>query len=354
MRYITLRFFIKCFLMIVLLLVSSVGIVYWWMHSPIFDKTILNSQTLELVVPTGSSAVEVGRKLHELGASTGPEQFSLASRIVGVHKSLKAGVYSLSPNTSLASILSRISAGDSLHASITIIEGWTFEQVVIEILKHPNIKKSLSTGDISTLSRNLATEMGVQTKSIEGWIYPDTYFFQYGASDKQLLRRAVMLQKKSLNDAWEKRSADTKLNSPIEALNLASIIEKETQYEPDRKMVSAVFHNRLAMNMRLQSDPTIIYGLGSNFDGNLQKKHLKTDSSYNSYMRFGLPPTPISNPGRLALLAAVNPAKTKALYFVAKGDGTSFFSRNFQQHKRAVNYYQKGIGSPPGQRVRFE
>jgi UPF0755 protein len=321
---------------------------------PIFQKEKLKSQTIELVVPSGSSAIEVGRKLNDLGASTGPELFSLASRLAGVHKKLKAGVYSLSSETSLASLLSRISAGDSLHASITFIEGWTFSQVISEIKKHPHIKKSFSNVNISELSLNLASELGVQTQSMEGWIYPDTYFFQYGASDQQLLKRAVWLQKKSLNDAWGQRSSDLKLNSPIEALNLASIIEKETQYPPDRKMVSGVFHNRLAINMRLQSDPTIIYGLGSEFNGNLQRKHLKTDSNYNSYMRLGLPPTPISNPGRLALLAAVSPAKTKALYFVAKGDGTSFFSQNFQQHKRAVNYYQRGIGSPPGQKVRFE
>lgn len=350
-----LRFLFKISLIVISVLLLTIAIIYWWMHAPIFSKTSINStQTIELVVPSGSSAIEVGRKLHELGASTGPELFSLASRIAGVHKSLKAGVYSLSSKTSIASILGRISAGDSLHASITLIEGWTFEQVITEIHKHPHIKKSLSTNNISTLSENLASSMGVLTKSMEGWIYPDTYFFQYGASDKQLLKRAVWLQKKSLDYAWKNRSKYSKLNSPIEALNLASIIEKETQYDPDRKMVSGVFHNRLAMNMRLQSDPTIIYGLGSKFDGNLQRKHLKTDSNYNSYMRFGLPPTPISNPGRLALLAAVMPAETKALYFVAKGDGTSFFSQNFQQHKRAVNYYQRGIGSPPGKKIRFE
>ncbi len=348
------RFLIKFFVVVVFLMFSSTGFLYWWMHSPIFEKNIISSQSLELVVPVGASAIEVGRKLHKLGASSGPEQFSLASRVAGVHKSLKAGVYSLSNETSLASILSRISAGDSLHASIVLLEGWTFNQVISEINNHPHIKKSFTSDDISELSRNLAAKLEVETSSMEGWIYPDTYFFQYGSSDLQLIKRAVWLQKKSLSEAWKERSSNSKLNSPVDALNLASIIEKETQYDPDRKMVSGVFHNRLAMNMRLQSDPTIIYGLGNSFDGDLKRKHLKTDSTYNSYMRFGLPPTPISNPGRMALLAALNPAKTKALYFVAKGDGTSFFSKNFQQHKRAVNFYQRGIGSPPGRQVRFE
>ena len=187
--------------------------------------------------------------------------------------------------------------------------------------------------------------------SIEGWIFPDTYFFQYGASDQQLIRRAVWLQKKALDEIWEKRSVNSKLSNRLEALNLASIIEKETQHSPDRTLVSSVFHNRLAIKMRLQSDPTIIYGLGEKFDGNLRRHHLKKESSYNSYLRAGLPPTPISNPGRKALLAAVQPADTKALYFVARGDGTSHFSLNFRDHKKAVNFFQKGIGSRPESRV---
>ena len=348
------RFLIKFLISILFLIIITAFTIYWWMHKPIFEEDLFLEDSLELVVPVGASAMVVGKKLNELGASTGPELFSLASRLAGLHKKLKAGVYSLNSSTSLASILGRISSGDSLHASITLLEGWTFLQVIKEINKHPNVSKTLSIEDVSQLSRKLASEFGLETTSMEGWIYPDTYFFQYGASDQQLLRRAVWLQKKSLNDAWKVRSAYSKLTTPVDALNLASIIEKETQYDPDRRMVSGVFHNRLSMNMRLQSDPTIIYGLGSKFDGNLKRKHLKTDSSYNSYMRFGLPPTPISNPGKMALMAAVNPANTKALYFVAKGDGTSFFSQNFQQHKRAVNFYQRGIGSPPGQKVRFE
>ncbi len=348
------RFLLKIFLVTSLTVFSCASVLFWWLHKPIFDQNLFKDTSIELIVQSGATASDVGKKLNLLGASTGPELFSLASRIAGLHKNLKAGVYSLSPESSLATVLSRISAGDSLHASITFIEGWTFVQVLNEINNHPNITKTLSNQNIPQLSEQLANELGVETSSLEGWIYPDTYFFQYGASDQQLIKRAVWLQRKSLNDAWENRSSYSKLTNPIDALNLASIIEKETQYDPDRKMVSGVFHNRLAMNMRLQSDPTIIYGLGEKFDGNLKRKHLKTDSIYNSYLRVGLPPTPISNPGRLALIAAVNPAKTKALYFVAKGDGTSFFSRNFQQHKRAVNFYQRGIGSPPRQKIKFD
>ncbi|GIR49724.1 MAG: hypothetical protein CM15mP58_18210 [Burkholderiaceae bacterium] len=159
-------------------------------------------------------------------------------------------------------------------------------------------------------------------------------------------------KKKTLNEIWKSRGINSKLLNPTDALNLASIIEKETQHPPDRELVSGVFHNRLAMKMRLQSDPTIIYGLGSKFDGNLKKRHLKQDSNYNSYLRVGLPPTPISNPGKDALIASVHPAVTDALYFVAKGDGSSYFSKTYREHIKAVNYYQKGIGRPPREKIR--
>ena len=269
-----------------------------------------------------------------------------------MHKNLKTGVYRIRESESIASILTRISRGEGIHASITLIEGWTFEEVMKAIHKHPHITKTLAIDDISALSETLAIELSLDTPSIEGWIFPDTYFFQYGASDQQLIRRAVWLQKKTLNEIWESRGNDSKLLNPTDALNLASIIEKETQHPPDRRLVSGVFHNRLAMKMRLQSDPTIIYGLGSKFDGNLKKRHLKQDSNYNSYLRVGLPPTPISNPGKDALIASVHPAVTDALYFVAKGDGSSYFSKTYREHIKAVNYYQKGIGRPPREKIR--
>ena len=261
-------------------------------------------------------------------------------------------MYQIRESESIASILTRISRGEGMHASITLIEGWTFEEVMKAIHKHPHITKTLLIDDINSLSETLAVELSLDTATVEGWIFPDTYFFQYGASDQQLIRRAVWLQKKTLLEIWESRSPDSKLLRPADALNLASIIEKETQHPPDRMMVSGVFHNRLAMKMRLQSDPTIIYGLGSRFDGNLKKKHLKQDSSYNSYLRVGLPPTPISNPGKDAITAAVHPAMTDALYFVAKGDGRSYFSKTYREHTKAVNYYQKGIGRPPKEKNR--
>ena len=349
----------KFFLRFILLGLSSVclvlGLAYYWVHKPLFSAHLASGEQInsfELVVESGDSAQMIGKKLENLSLKTGPVSFSLFSRLFGLHKNLKTGVYRIRESESIASILTRISKGEGIHASITLIEGWTFEEVMKAIYKHPHITKTLAIDDINALSETLAVELGLDTLSIEGWIFPDTYFFQYGASDQQLIRRAVWLQKKTLNEIWESRGINSKLLNPTDALNLASIIEKETQHPPDRSLVSGVFHNRLAMKMRLQSDPTIIYGLGSRFDGNLKKKHLKQDSNYNSYLRVGLPPTPISNPGKDALIAAVRPAVTDALYFVAKGDGSSYFSKTYREHIKAVNYYQKGIGQPPKAKIR--
>ena len=233
-----------------------VGLAYYWVHKPLLPQQLASGKqnySFELVVESGDSAQIIGEKLENLSLKTGPVSFSLFSRLFGLHKSLKTGVYQIRESESIASILTRISRGEGMHASITLIEGWTFNEVMKAIYKHPHITKTL------------------ETSSIEGWIFPDTYFFQYGASDQQLIRRAVWLQKKTLNEIWESRRNDSKLLNPTDALNLASIIEKETQHPRDRKLVSGVFHNRLAMKMRLQSDPTIIYGLGSKFNGNLKK-----------------------------------------------------------------------------------
>jgi len=349
------KFFFRFILLTLCFFCLVAGLAYYWVHKPLLPPHIASKEqtnSYELVVEPGDSAQIIGRKLENLSLKTGPITFSFFSRLFGLHKNLKTGVYRIRESESIASILTRISRGEGIHASITLIEGWTFEEVMKAIHNHPHVTKTLSIDDIKALSETLAIELSLDTPTIEGWIFPDTYFFQYGASDQQLIRRAVWLQKKTLNEIWESRGINSKLLSPTDALNLASIIEKETQHPPDRSLVSGVFHNRLAMKMRLQSDPTIIYGLGSRFDGNLKKRHLKKDSNYNSYLRVGLPPTPISNPGKEALIAAVQPAVTDALYFVAKGDGSSYFSKTYREHTKAVNYYQRGIGQPPREKIR--
>jgi UPF0755 protein len=233
-----------------------------------------------------------------------------------------------------------------------LLEGWTFSQILAALHSHPHIKKTLP-GDAQSVSRALAQEMNLSFRSAEGWIFPDTYLFRRGQTDHDLLTRAIRLQREVLAEAWAKRSARNVLQSPDQALVLASIIEKETQAAEDRGLVSAVLQNRLRIDMRLQSDPTTIYGLGSAFDGNLRRTDLSHPSPYNTYQHKGLPPGPIASPGRLALLAALQPAETSALYFVAKGNGRSYFSHDLKQHNWAVNYFQRGIGQPPPEERRL-
>jgi UPF0755 protein len=202
------------------------------------------------------------------------------------------------------------------------------------------------TGDyLRSTSSSFA--FGTNDFTIEGWLYPDTYFFHRGQTDAAILTRAFRLQQRILEEAWARRSDSVAVRTPQEALILASIIEKETQHGPDRGRVSAVFHNRLSIGMRLQSDPTTIYGLGARFDGNLRRDHLQDASPYNTYRWGGLPPGPIANPGRAAIMAAVTPVPTKALYFVAQGNGRSYFSETLDRHNWAVNYFQRRVGPPP-------
>jgi UPF0755 protein len=185
----------------------------------------------------------------------------------------------------------------------------------------------------------LARALGAPTEQLEGWLYPDLYIVARKSAVSDLLRRAVRLQQRFLEEKWAQRSADLPLQSPYQALILASIVEKETQYPGDRERVAAVFTNRLRLGMRLQADPTVIYGLGTAFQGDITRSHLRKDTPYNTYTRKNLPPTPISNPGLLAIKAVMNPAETRAIFFVARGDGTSEFSENLAQHNAAVNRF---------------
>ena len=302
--------------------------------------------SVEVAIPPGASARAIGRVLKDHGVEVNPESFARTARLLGLHNQLQAGVYGFTQGSSIWQVLTVLSRGQELQESVTLLEGWTFAQSLAALHSHPHITKTLS-GDAQTVSRALAAEMGLAFATAEGWIFPDTYLFRRGQTDHDLLRRAVRLQKEILAEAWRQRSSRNLLQSPEDALVLASIIEKETQAMQDRPRVSAVLQNRLRIGMRLQSDPTTIYGLGPSFDGNLRRKDLSHPSPYNTYRHKGLPPGPISNPGRLALLAALQPADSSALYFVAKGNGQSYFSHDLSQHNWAVNYYQRGIGQPP-------
>jgi UPF0755 protein len=232
-----------------------------------------------------------------------------------------------------------LARGEESLRSVTLVEGWTFKQFKQALAKADALKTStqgMSDAEIMAL-------LGRPDVHPEGRFYPDTYTYSKGSSDIAVMKRAMKAMDRQLAEVWSKKSAPIALASPEDLLILASIIEKETGRASDRPLISAVFHNRLKMGMRLQTDPTVIYGLGDAFDGNLRRIDLRTDTPYNTYTRSGLPPTPIAMPGKAALKAALDPTKSSALYFVAKGDGSSHFSLSLNEHNQAVNKYQRGL-----------
>jgi UPF0755 protein len=325
--------------------------VLWWLGQPLIPSAPANQDpnaiAMELVVPKGSSAQAVGLLLEDAGLPIGSSSFAWTARLLGQHRNLQAGVYGLTPGLSLKALIDKMARGDALQDTITFVEGWRFSEILAVLHRHPGVHATLPTEPLKA-QRELLAQLSLASASIEGWIFPDTYLFMRGSSDVEILRRAVNLQKGLLTQAWDARNPHVQVATAYEALILASIIERETQAEFDRNYVSAVFHRRLSEGMRLESDPTVIYGLGDRFDGNLRKQDLRHRSAYNTYVIRGLPPTPIANPGRAAIVAAMTPAAGSWRYFVAMGDGRSYFSHSLRQHNHAVRFYQlKKGGVPP-------
>lgn len=336
---------------LLLLLAAALAAAAWfWLTRPLVPELPAGppaaESLVEVVIPAGNSARGVGQLLAEAGLPVSGREFGTLARLMGLQTSLKAGVYQLAPGDSLLVVMRKLSRGEATQDAITFIEGWTFAQMLRAVQAHPGIRQTLPF-DREEAAAQLAAAAGLPSDSVEGYLFPDTYLFVRGSSDRDVLLRAIRLQRKVLAQVWESRRPGLPLESPEQALILASIIERETQHPPDRALVSSVFQNRLAIGMRLQSDPTTIYGLGDQFDGDLRRKDLQHDSPYNTYRVMGLPPTPIANPGRAALKAAVNPQPSAALYFVARGDGSSHFSQTLEEHNQAVNHFQRGRGSAP-------
>jgi UPF0755 protein len=258
-------------------------------------------------------------------------------RLSGQDRLIKAGSYEIETGTTPRSLLRKLVRGEESLRSVTLVEGWTFRQVRQALAGAPQLAAdSAALSDEAIMQR-----LGRAGLPPEGRFFPDTYSYAKGSSDLKVLARALRSMDKHLAEAWGKRAPDTPLKSPEQALVLGSIVEKETGRAVDRPLIAGVFANRLRKGMLLQTDPTVIYGMGDRFDGNLRKKDLQTDTPWNTYTRAGLPPTPIAMPGRDALLAAVAPASTDALYFVARGDGTSEFSTSLDAHNRAVDKFQR-------------
>lgn len=314
------------------------GAAGWWLHEPLTLKLQPGSQVLDLEIEPGTPAQRVAEGVAASGADVEPMLLYAWFRISGQARQIKAGSYEITPGTTPRTLLSMLVRGEESLKSVTLVEGWNFRQVRAALQKAEALKPDTQALDAPALMAQLG-KPGVHP---EGRFFPDTYTYAKGTSDLAVLKRAARAMDKRLEAAWALRSADTPLKTPDEALILASIVEKETGKPSDRPEIGGVFSNRLRIGMMLQTDPTVIYGMGEQFDGNLRKRDLLADTPYNTYTRLGLPPTPIAMPGKASLLAAVQPARTKALYFVARGDGTSHFSSNLDEHNRAVNKYQRG------------
>lgn len=260
----------------------------------------------------------------------------LKARLRGLGTRIQAGEYALSPQMSVREVIEQFVLGRTILYEVRLLEGWTYRQALAEIHRHPQIRRTLETADPETV----ASALGLPSPHPEGRLFPDTYRFARNTRDIELLRKAASLQARVLEEEWARRAANLPYASADEALIMASIVEKETGLASERGQIAGVFVRRLQLGMRLQTDPTVIYGVGERFDGNLRLKDLRTDTPYNTYTRGGLPPTPICLPGRESIRAALHPEDGQALFFVSRGDGSHVFSETLEQHDAAVRRYQ--------------
>jgi UPF0755 protein len=301
----------------------------------------MSAQSADLNIPSGSSMRAAAR----LAAATVPVQPDVLvalARISGRDTQIKAGSYEIERGVTPMGLIDQLTRGDVTLQELRIPEGWTFRQFRTALDAHPGVTHTVTgVSDADLLAQISKAEGGGADKHPEGLFFPDTYLFAKGSKDTDVLRRSYRLMKKRIATEWEKRDSNLPYATPYEALIMASIVEKETGQARERPLIARVFLNRLKKNMLLQTDPTIIYGMGEKFDGNLRKRDLQEDGPYNSYTRTGLPPTPIALPGAAAIQAVLHPADTDAIYFVAKGDGTHEFSATLEAHNRAVNRYQR-------------
>ncbi len=293
---------------------------------------------LEFTIAPGSGLRLAASEIASAGAEVEPWKLILLGKLMRVEASIKAGSYLIAHGITPLDLLRKLTRGDVTQAELVFIEGWTFRQMRERLDAHPDLRHDtagLPEADIMRL-------LGRSRDTAEGEFFPDTYLFAKRSSDVELLARAHQAMRRHLEHEWQARAEGLPYRDAYDALIMASIVEKETGRDEDRAEIAGVFVNRLRRGMLLQTDPTVIYGLGERFDGKLYKRDLLADSPYNTYARAGLPPTPIAMPGLASLQAALHPAPTEALYFVARGDGSTHFSRTLDEHRRAVVRYQKG------------
>nr|WP_280177169.1 endolytic transglycosylase MltG [Lampropedia puyangensis] len=321
-------------ILVLALLGAALASVVWWRDQPLQ----IASTPAELTIARGTSARGVAEQLVSSGVMTVPSDLLYAwLRITGEGTRIKAGYYEFESGMTPQQVIDRLVKGEQSLHPLTIVEGWTFKQIRALLAQQPLQHDTADLSDVQIMEK-----LGRKGLAPEGRFFPDTYLFAKGSSELAVLKQSMEAMDRMLEAAWQQRDRATPLKTPEEALVLASIVEKETGMHTDRGRIAGVFVNRLRAGMLLQTDPTVIYGLGDEYDGRLRRRHLEADTPWNTYTRVGLPPTPIAMPGKESLLAAVQPEKTTSYYFVARGDGTSEFSDNLQQHNRAVNRFIRG------------
>lgn len=306
-----------------------------WLVWVIVIPVELPNKPYHVVVSAKSTMNDLARNLTQDGSIRNRWIMLALSRVGGTDRKIKPGLYIFEQPVSMWQLLKRFAEGSPNLDSITVVEGMTFRQFRAIL----NREKDLRHDTQNMSDADILAAVGSTEKQAEGWFFPSTYFFAPGSSDLEVLRQAYRTMQQELQGAWERRQEGLPYTAPYDMLIVASLIEKETSKEEDRSHVSAVFINRLNINMRLQTDPSVIYGMGSAYNGNIRRADLRRDTPYNTYTRTGLTPTPISLPGRAALDAAANPSDSKALYFVARGDGSSQFSETLNEHNAAVRKY---------------
>ena len=316
-----------------LVVLAGYGVLQRWLDTPL----AVGAAPLEIEIPRGQPLAVTARQLAERGVLDHPRWLQLYARATGADARIRAGEYAVPAGTTPRSLLALLESGAVIQHAVTIVEGWTFRELRAALEAEPYLDHTLAGQDEAAVM----VALGEPGMPAEGLFFPDTYLFGKGTTDLEILRLARNRMRRELEAAWAARAADLPVHSAYEALILASIVEKETALASERPRIAGVFTERLRIGMRLQTDPTVIYGLGTDFDGNLRRADLERDGPYNTYTRAGLPPTPIALPGAEALRAAVNPDERGELYFVATGlaDGSHEFSRTLKEHQAAVSRY---------------
>lgn len=326
-------------LAVFLLIISMAALWLWNEYNNVLATSVVLEKPRVLEIKRGDSFKQITDKLLKQDIAIKPRWFKFIAKQNKVSHKLKAGEFELKVGLTMPEILTVLAEGKSRQYSITFPEGWSFKQIMQAIQKNKYLDKTLSPSDL----QNIMSKMGAEYEHPEGMFFPETYYFEKNTSDLTLLKRAYGKMQHVLNEEWKDREKNLPIDTPYKTLILASIIEKETGAKVERPEIAGVFTRRLNKGMRLQTDPTVIYGMGDNYKGNIRYKDLRQSTPYNTYVINGLPPTPIAMPGKAAIHAALHPTKGKSLYFVAKGDGTGthYFSSSLKDHNNAVNKYQR-------------